>query len=152
MANVLSHPLVRRVTRHQKMRFALVGVVNTAVDFSVLFGLVTLFHVPALVANIVSTSAALAVSYLLNKRAVFRDSGAHDRRQIVLFVIVTLSGLWILQGLTISATRSLLWMITGIDNTFMLLPAKIVATVVSLVWNYTWYSRVVFPGSDKTAK
>lgn len=139
-----------RVVQHQKVRFAAVGAINTTVDFVILFGLVGLFHVPVLAANIVSTSTALAVSYMLNKRAVFREEGTHDSRQILLFIVVTLSGLWILQGLTISATRAVIWMVTGIDNTFMLLPAKLLASGVTLVWNYMWYSRVVFPGSKSS--
>lgn len=146
------HHIVHRATQHQKVRFGLVGIVNTAIDFTILFSLVGFFHVPTLIANVISTSVALIVSYLLNKRAVFRDTSAHDRRQLILFVIITLSGLWVLQGLTISSTRALIWVVTGIDNTFMLLPAKVLATVVSLVWNYTLYSRFVFHDLNKKSK
>ena len=61
--------------RHEKVRFAAVGVVNTAVDFGVLLLLAIVVGWPVFLANIISTSAALATSYVLNKNAVFRSEG-----------------------------------------------------------------------------
>lgn len=132
--------------QYEKVRYVLIGTLNTAVDFSILFSLVTFFAVPALIANIASTSTALVVSYLLNKRAVFGDTDTHNPRQVVLFVVVTLAGLWILQGLVIEAVRSLAHAWLPAHGSVGLLAAKAIATLFSLTWNYLWYSRVVFRG------
>ena len=49
----------------------LVGLVNTGVDFGVLFALVYGLSAPTVLANVVSTSTALVVSYTLNKKRCF---------------------------------------------------------------------------------
>lgn len=130
--------------KHQLARFILVGIINTVIDFGVLLSLVVFAHISVLVANIISTSIALAVSYLLNKRAVFRDTNMHNVRQISLFLLVTLSGLWLVQGFVIGAISNLLWAVTSVDGVFALVIAKLVATAVTVMWNYILYSRVVF--------
>lgn len=139
-----------RIFKHEKIRFAAVGAVNTAVDFGVLIALAIVAGWPVFLANIVSTSAALATSYVLNKNAVFRSSDKSNVRQIVLFVGVTLTGIWVLQGVVIALVG---WMLYGLlgqlnDATFVLI-GKIFATFASLAWNYVWYSRVVFPKQKK---
>ena len=41
-----------------KLRFTIVGSINTVIDFSILFTLATLFNVPKELANFVSTFVA----------------------------------------------------------------------------------------------
>jgi putative flippase GtrA len=120
-------------------RFGLVGFANTAVDFGILFSL-TALGVQVFVANVVSTSVALGLSFVLNRNFTFRSDG-HRGRQVVLFFVVTLVGLWGLQPVVIFAVQSLL---PGADG-FTLLVGKACATAVSLVWNYMLYAKVVFP-------
>lgn len=122
-------------------RFGVVGVANTALDFGILFGLTSL-GTPVFLANIVSTSAALALSFVLNRNFTFRSDGARSR-QLVLFFVVTLVGLWVLQPLVILGVQALLPM----HDQISLLIGKLAATVVSLVWNYVLYARFVFPPS-----
>jgi putative flippase GtrA len=125
------------------LRFALVGFVNTAVDFVILFAL-TALGMQVFFANVISTSAALGLSFVLNRNFTFR-SGGERRRQIVLFFAVTLVGLWILQPLVIAGVQLLL----PFDDQLSLLIGKVCATVVSLTWNYLLYSRLVFPDEKK---
>ena len=134
-------------SRHQKARFALAGTINTVVDFSVLFGLVTFLDTSLPLANIVSTSIALTISYLFNKRAVFRNTDMHNTRQVFLFITVTLFGLWVIQGVIISTISSILWVTAVMGESLMLFAAKLVATATTVIWNYTMYSRVVFRSS-----
>lgn len=134
--------LAKQTLASDKVRFGLVGVVNTLIDFSVLFILARLIGVPTVLANILSTSCAVAVSYTLNKKAVFGDANPSNRRQVVLFLAVTLFGLWVLQS-------AIIFCITTSFASFghsewVLFGAKLLATGASLVWNYIWYSRVVF--------
>lgn len=149
---VMSNKIISRVLQHEKIRFAAVGGLNTVVDFTILFSLVTLLSISSLVANVVSTSTALVVSYLLNKKAVFGDTDAHNPRQMLLFVIVTLSGLWILQGLVIWSVTNVadMWLMLSAGATLLI--AKVIATLFSLTWNYLWYSRVVFRKANTSLK
>jgi putative flippase GtrA len=126
----------------QKVRFLTVGVANTAIDFGLLFTLKAL-GLPAISANIISTTAAFCFSFVANKKYTFKSTGANLKREIGLFVVVTLFALWVIQTIVINITQVAL-SDTGLDDGLILLIAKILATAFTLVWNYTLYSRVVF--------
>lgn len=126
----------------EKFRFALVGGFNTALDFGILFGL-TAIGVDKIPANYVSTSVSFVFSFFANKTFTFKAKSGNAKREFLSFVIVTLIGLWVLQPLVITAVSQLLET-TTLDDTITLLIAKLIATVVSLIWNYILYSRVVF--------
>lgn len=126
----------------QKFRFVLVGGANTALDFLLLF-LFTNIGVHKIVANYLSTSIALIFSFFVNKSFTFKDKSKNAKKQFVLFLAVTLAGLWIIQPLVIwIATNSLEAYIEN-DNANLFI-AKLIATVASLIWNYLLYSRLVF--------
>ncbi len=56
------------------IKFALVGLLNTAVDVAIFF-LLTWVNTPYVAAQVVSYSCGAANSYLLNKFWTFRSSG-----------------------------------------------------------------------------
>lgn len=124
----------------RKLRFGLVGTVNTAIDFGVLFGL-TFMGVDKIVANYLSTSIAFVFSFFANRSYTFRSKQAL-RKQIVPFLLITLAGLWILQPVILYATTPLFDGVFG--ESIGLLVAKILATVVTLIWNYALYAKFVF--------
>jgi putative flippase GtrA len=130
----------------QKTRFIAVGGINTILDFGILF-LLKSFGLPAISANIISTSVAFCFSFFANKKYTFKTNSTNIKREIVLFVIVTLFGLWVLQTVVIKLVT---YLFSGIDipETTVLFIAKLLATIVSLTWNYTLYSRVVFKKID----
>jgi putative flippase GtrA len=131
----------------QKLRFIAVGVINTTLDFGILFSLKAL-GLPAIPANILSTSAAFCFSFFANKKYTFKTQSSNVKRELLLFVIVTLFGLWVLQSLVIQlVTVTLAGSVLPPDAVLFI--AKLFATVVSLVWNYTLYSRVVFKQEAK---
>lgn len=132
--------------KRQKVRFGLVGIINTVIDFSLLFGL-TLIGLPTITANILSSSTAFILSFLLNKKVTFKTSGTDLKREIGLFIVVTLFGLWVIQNLVILAVE---WGLrtSGLSPYIILAIAKVLATGVSLIWNYVMYSRFVFKSSD----
>lgn len=128
------------------LRFALVGGINTVIDIGLLFGLTTL-GLPKLAANTVSTGTAFIFSFFANKSYTFRAQG-NVRRQLILFVVVTLTGLWGLQNAVIFCISPILTSVIHTESLVLLL-AKIIATGVSLVWNYYLYDRVVFRTTEK---
>lgn len=130
--------------KKQIARFGLVGGFNTLLDFGLLFAL-RAAGLPTISSNIISTTVAFCFSFVANKKFTFKTKGTNVRRELLLFVLVTLFGLWILQTIVISLT------LTGIDQSGIeinenvaLFAAKIVATIVSLIWNYVMYAKVVF--------
>jgi putative flippase GtrA len=143
---------VKRLTRFEKIRFVLVGGINTSVDFILLITFTSMLGIPASFANIASTSIALLVSYSLNKKAVFGNTDPNNHRQLLLFVVVTLFGLWGLQTIVIAFSSSILssWLGLAHSSVIILIIAKVLATCVSLTWNYIWYSRVIFSQKKPT--
>jgi hypothetical protein cdiviTM7_02105 len=128
-----------------KLRFAIVGSINTALDFSILFILTMLFNVPKELANFISTSVSFLFSFFANKKYTFKSTSKNLKRQFLLFTIVTLFGLWVIQTIIIAATTPVFTNL-GINKPkpAALLISKLIATAASLIWNYTLYSRVVF--------
>jgi putative flippase GtrA len=129
-------------TDSQKVRFLLVGGINTAIDFGLLFTLRAL-GLPTIPANIISTSAAFCFSFFANKKYTFQTKNTNIQREIILFVVVTLFALWGIQTVAIATVAPLLsTFIPSMD--IALLGAKLIATIATLIWNYSMYSRVVF--------
>jgi putative flippase GtrA len=126
----------------EKLRFGLVGVANTALDFSILLTLRSL-GIPSAVANFPSSTAAVIFSFFANKNYTFKSKGSNLKREITLFLIVTLFCAWVLQPITIIIVEYSLQSV-GISPILLATIAKIVATLVTLVWNYIAYSKFVF--------
>lgn len=146
--------------RSSFLRFCVVGIINTLVDVPLFIALHTA-GLSVLAANIISTSAALLVSLALNYRYTFKGRRLTPNR-IVLYFTVTLTGTWILQPTVITGllaanahfgATTFLTNSTGHAAQVTSLLAKLGSLAVSLVWNYFWYSRVVFVGkaSDSTS-
>jgi len=142
----------------EKVRFGLVGIVNTAIDFVILFVLVAL-GLPTIASNFVSTSVALVFSFFANKSFTFRHEGKNSTKQLIYFFAITLFGLWIIQPIIITVVNLLLgtWFTSSalviwlgqLSSLFkakyiVLLVGKGLATLASLIWNYLLYRKFVF--------
>ena len=127
-----------------KIRFALVGGINTLIDFGLLFAFSSLWGIPRGFSNILSTSVAFIFSFFANKRYTFKSTDKDNIvREMILFTVVTLFGLWIIQSLIIHFLAPFIASF-GLFDELSLFVAKLVATVASLIWNYILYSKVVF--------
>lgn len=130
-----------------KVRFGLVGAANTLLDFCILFLLASFFGVPNVTANVISSSIAFISSFVANKKYTFKTNGQNVIREMILFTVVTLFGLWVIQSAIIATITPSMHHIIE-NDTIALLVAKLIATGASLVWNYILYSRVVFTSSS----
>lgn len=126
----------------EKIRFALIGGINTAIDFLVLFVLVGL-GVPTLISNILSTSTALTFSFFANKKFTFKATNKITRSQVLQFLGITLTGLWIIQPVIIF-TVSFILSGLKLDAFVVLFIGKFIATIATLIWNYLLYKNFVF--------
>lgn len=132
------------VKKHaDKLRFTIVGSINTVIDFSILFTLTTLFNVPKELANFISTSVSFLFSFFANKKYTFKSTSKNLKKQFLLFTVVTLFGLWVIQTIIITAITPVFTNL-GVNKPAALLISKLIATTASLIWNYALYSRVVF--------
>ena len=126
-----------------KVRFGLVGAANTALDFGLLLVLANFFAVPHVIANIISSSIAFVSSFFANKKYTFKTTGQSVVREMILFTVVTLFGLWVIQSAIIALLTPPIQSIVT-NDTITLVIAKLVATLASLTWNYILYSKIVF--------
>jgi putative flippase GtrA len=73
----------------QLLKFAAVGVVNTALGYAVIFACMYLADLSAVTSNVIGYAVGLIVSYVLNRSFTFR-SAAPPRREIIRFVAIFL--------------------------------------------------------------
>lgn len=149
--------VLHRALSIRVVRFGLVGIINTLVDFTILNVLVFVVGLDKLPANIVSVSCAMLVSYALNHSFVFRSDDQEHAKRFVPFAVITMFGLFVIQNVVIyvmvhavTLPAELLYNIQnalGMDfsKEFITLnTAKVAATAATMIWNYTMYKQVVF--------
>lgn len=139
--------------KHKLITFGLIGIINTMVDISLFFMLHSQLLWPVIIANFVSTSAALMISFMLNSQFTFQ-SHDHKSRRLSRYLIVTLAGLWLLQPLLISVLIglqnvtnyvSIIHALTGApSSTLAILIPKVISLSATMAWNYTLYTKYVF--------
>ncbi|MCB1877284.1 MAG: GtrA family protein [Chromatiales bacterium] len=116
-------------------KFAIVGVINTSVDFGIYLALVYLAHWEPPVANVVSYSTGIVVSFLLNRNWTFSsgDYRLSALSQFLRFVPLNLVGLAI-------STLIILALLGTIGPAM----AKIVAVFGTFLWGYFSSHKWVF--------
>ena len=74
----------------QAVKFGLVGVFNTFVDYAVFYIFIAFLHTDKSVSQVFATAVAMSGSYLINKRWTFGETGKSQKRRIVKFVITNI--------------------------------------------------------------
>jgi putative flippase GtrA len=116
------------------LRFGAVGIANTALDATLFSFLTLVAGTPAVAANVVSYSAGIGLSFVLNRGWTFRDR--HRRgawTQLILYAAGSLAGL---------ALSTLV--IALLVRAWGPLPAKAASIGATFVWNYLYSNVVVF--------
>jgi putative flippase GtrA len=157
VANPRSKPASEEMKRVGK--FGIVGIINTIIDFTIYnvlsdkagIGLSLVYS------NLVSTTVAMVFSFFANKKLVFKHNSGSVVRQAVMFYVVTAFGLYVLQTGTIELLTNIwLWPVNesvaaihalgfqGHNDFIIKNIAKVVGTLISLIWNYFMYKWLVF--------
>jgi len=154
--------MIQKLWSIKLSRFICVGVFNTALDFTLLNLFVFAFHLPVIVANSFSVCIGVTVSYVLNRRYVFRETGSPSLKSFVKFFLVTGLSVLVIQTLVISImTPTYTHLLDNVLNSFRnrsllvyeeklsLNLAKMTAVLVGMIWNYMLYSKIVFKKNSK---
>ena len=133
-------------SKKTSVRFILVGILNTFIDFGI-YAILISSGMSSIVANYPATTAAMIFSFFANKKYTFRDNSDAISRQFVAFILVTLTGLWVLQPMIIYLFEDTVQAFVG-GETIGSLGVKMLATVGSLIWNYILYTKWVFKSDN----
>jgi dolichol-phosphate mannosyltransferase len=127
------------------LKFMLVGLSGTLLDYSLLF-MLKAFGTPTLLANTCSASLGMLANFNLNRAWTFRCHARASKsylRQFVQYLLVSLAGLGINNLLLVGLEAPLGAAFSHASAGFLL--AKLTATAGAFIWNYlanmTWTFR-----------
>ena len=117
----------------QLVKFGVVGVIATVIDFGVLTLLKEVMHVDVLVASAISFSASVVVNYILSMIFVFKSSQDSKIKEFIIFVALSVGGLLLNQGI--------MWIGTEFISVYYLW-VKVFATFFVPIYNFV--TRKIF--------
>ena len=117
----------------QLIKFGIVGVVATVIDFGVLMLLKEILHIDVLVASGVSFSVSVTANYILSMIFVFEGSGESKIKEFLIFVALSIGGLLL--------NQLVMWLGTEL-MTIHYLWVKVFACVFVTVYNFV--TRKIF--------
>jgi putative flippase GtrA len=147
------------------IRFIAIGILNTVIDFGIFNILIFVFNLNSVVANTISVSIAMTISFFLNRSIVFRHEGKNNASRFIKFIAITAFGLYFIQNLIVFVFSHKFTLPAEIatdiihaiglnmfSEDFIIANfAKALATGVTMVWNYFMYKKFVF-GKDDNEK
>ncbi len=116
------------------IKYVIVGGTGAIVDFAVLYFLTDFFQIYYLISATISFILSGTLNYYLNRKWTFRSKGK-KRRQLPVFFIIALIGL--------SINNFIMYVLVE-KFAFWYIYAKIVATGVVLIWNFTGNKYITF--------
>jgi len=137
----------------QFAKFLTVGFANTAVDFGILNMLMWSSGIYSgktiLLFNSISFLVAVIHSYIWNKLWTFKaKSKANIASQFLAFVVVSFIGL-LINGIIVYLVSTLIKPLLGLKIELWTNAGKVLATIVSLIWNFIGYKLIVFKKKDE---
>lgn len=132
----------------QAVRFCVVGLFNTIVDYGLFYIFISWANIHKSVAQILSTSVAMCGSYLINRCWTFGKEGRGNFGEIVRFLTINILAMFSVIALThlfydilhIESLANSVLRSAGIDFTFMgdaaIMLCKVAASVFSLMINF----------------
>ena len=85
-----SAPVLHRRTFFEAARFAVVGLVNTAITLVLIYGL-TALGLSYLLANAIGYAAGFVNSFVMNRQWTFRSSGHWGKQAVAFFLVFAVS-------------------------------------------------------------
>ena len=132
---------------YQIAKFVEVGILNTIVDFGILNLLIWWTGITAGWAiaplNAASFLCATINSYFWNKFWTFKKGGVATGGEFTQFLIISAIGIGINTGIVVAGTGLILPFL-GMSPAAWANVIKILATFVSMVWNFLGYKFIVF--------
>ncbi len=137
------HPFIKK--HGEKIKFVLVGGFNTVLDFCIFGFLANIVSIPKEIANIISTTICISISFLLNYKFVWKSKKS-KKETAPGFVIVSLFSAWIVQNIAINIIT-----IPFGENATTKLVGKAFGSICGMVSNYFGY-KFIFKSKSTTLR
>ena len=118
---------------NQIIKFGIVGVIATIIDFVVLYFLTEFIHIHYLVSSIISFTVSVIFNYILSIKWVFDVKHKQTKNDFILFVVLSVIGLGI---------NSLIMYLFVEKLHIHYMFTKILATGIVMVYNFV--TRKIF--------
>lgn len=113
----------------QFLKFGVVGVIATGIDFGIMIFLTEVFGVDPVISSGISFCTSTVFNYLASMRFVFKHrEDLSKRREFIIFVVLSLIGL----GLN----QLIMWGGTTVLGEGWYVLVKVVATGIVMLWNF----------------
>ena len=133
----------------QFMKFGVVGIIAFFIDYGLLALLTEAFGVNYLVSATISFTVSVVFNYVASMRYVFtHKEGMSRRREFVIFVVLSVIGLLINNGLMWAGVELIAWPDWMSEHAYLIV--KIFATAVVMVWNFV--TRKIFLDAGEQAQ
>ncbi len=131
------------------IKFGAVGLINTALDFSIVQILAFVFDIKSgiflLLANTFSASVAMINSFFLNKKWTFEDKEERYIKQFLVFILVNLFSIVINDTIVLSLSNYVPHYVIVYHHFLQsLLFTKVIAIVFTMIFNFFAYKLFVF--------
>ena len=148
----------------QLIRFGMVGVFNTAVDYGVFYMLIAFVHLHKGFAQVIATGIAMCGSFLINRYWTFRKTGRSTAGEVVRFVLTNAVSMLTAIAFTylfydiLHAERVANGVLTVAGISYMLegnmavMFCKMLSTVFSLAVNFIGNKFWVFRAGEEETK
>lgn len=111
--------------------------------------MLVLLKFPLLVANTISVTIGISISYFLNHLVVFQEVKRPTLKGYAHFFLITGFSVLCIQNIVISVTTHFIHSMTifgtiTLSETIIINLAKAFAVVIGMIWNFLLYKHVVF--------
>jgi putative flippase GtrA len=145
---------LRGLWEKNSMRFLVVGSLNTLLDFTILNLIILATGAAPLLANSISVTVGITISYFLNHKIVFRHHTSPQFKNYLFFLLTTGASVLVIQNTVIyfftnniSIFPPSLFSVPGLRINHHVVEvnvAKALAVMVGMVWNFLLYKHFVF--------
>lgn len=149
--------LIKTIEYKRVGRFLIAGSINTIVNFTVLNVAFDFLRIDKIVSSIIAVTAAVMVSFLLNRNFVFKDK-SETTKKLINFLLLSAISVLVIQNLIYILAIDLLFKPANpigraikslIDNDLSVSVVNInlsnaVAVAGVTLWNYNVYRLLVF--------
>ena len=114
---------------NQILKFGVVGLVATIIDYVLLVIFTEFFHIPSLISAAMSFTISVIFNYIASVKFVFyvKTENINKEKQILIFIILSIIGLLINEGIMWILDKEL-----SIHYTI----SKLFATAIVMCWNF----------------